>query len=327
VIDLSRFTPPLYPEIQTAEDDPRLGQLITKQTALDGANVLIFGVPTDEGVIRNGGRPGASGAPAAIRAALGRMTPFAGPQFREHIESIQIADLGDVRLAPLEEMHNVARETVAELARLGKIVIVLGGGHDITYPCAAGLREGHSGDLGVINIDAHLDVRPRKNGLHHSGSSFRLLVEEGVINGRSLVEIGIQSFAMAKAHYDWVKSVGGRIVMFEDANEAHLPNSYEEFEFGTTFGDPETAIYASFDIDCVRASDAPGVSAPSPTGFLAEEVYELAVAVGLSKHVKVFDLVELNPLFDLDNCTARLAARMIAGFLAGVANRRKDDRD
>lgn len=324
VIELSRFTPAAYSALETAEDDPRLGQLIKKQSDIAAADVVIIGVPTDEGIVRNGGRPGASAAPAAIRAALSRMTPFAGPQFRDHIEKLAIVDIGDVAQAPLEEMHDTARKMIAEIANQNKIAVILGGGHDITYPCAAGLRDGHTGDLGVINIDAHLDVRPRKNGQHHSGSSFRLLVEEGVIGGRSLVEIGIQSFAMAKSHFDWVKSVGGRIVTFEDANEAHLPNAYEEYEFGTTFGDRETAIYVSFDMDCVRASDAPGVSAPSPTGFLAEEVYELSVAVGLSQHVKVFDLVEINPTFDLDNRTARLAARMIAGFLAGVANRRKE---
>jgi formimidoylglutamase len=324
VIDLSRLSAPLYPEIFSSDDDPRLGQLIGAPSAVADADVVLLGVPTDEGIVRNGGRPGASAAPAAIRTALARLTPFAGPQFKEHVDRLKIADIGDVATGPLEKMHDVAQQAVAELIRAGKIVIVLGGGHDITFPCAKGLREGHTGDMGVINIDAHLDVRPRKNGLHHSGSSFRLLVEENVISGRSLVEIGVQSFAISKAHFDWVKSIGGRIVTFEDANEVHLPHAYEEYEFGTTFGDPETAIYLSFDIDCVRASDAPGVSAPTPTGFLAEEVYELSVAAGLSQHVKVFDIVELNPTFDLDNRTARLAARMIAGFLAGVANRRRD---
>lgn len=324
MIDLSLFTPPKYPEILSSEDDPRLGQLIGGAAAIADADVVLLGIPTDEGIVRNGGRPGASAAPQAIREALARLTPFAGPQFKEHIDHLKIADAGDIAAGPLEEMHDAARRSVAELIRAGKVVIVLGGGHDITYPCASGLRDGHTGDMGVINIDAHLDVRARKNGLHHSGSSFRLLVDEGVIPGRSLVEIGIQPFSMAKAHFDWVKSVGGRIVTFEDANEVHLPNAYEEYEFGTTFGDRETAIYVSFDIDCVRASDAPGVSAPSPTGFFAEEVFELAVAVGLSQHVRVFDLVELNPTYDLDNRTARLAARMIAGFLASVANRRRE---
>jgi formimidoylglutamase len=321
VIDLYRFTPPVYSAPETADDDQRLGHLIQSQGDWTTADVVLLGLPTDEGIIRNGGRPGASAAPLAIRTALARMSPFAGPQFREHIDRLKIVDLGDVTSAPLEEMHDVAQRAIAEMARLNKLVIVLGGGHDITYPCAAGLRDGHIGDIGVINIDAHLDVRPRNNGLHHSGSSFRLLVEEGVIPGRQLVEIGIQSFSIAKSHYEWVLEHGGRIVMFEDANEAHLPHAFEEYEFGLTLGDPTSAIYLSFDIDAVRASDAPGVSAPSPTGFLAEEAYELSVAAGLSQHVKVFDIVELNPSFDLDNRTARLAARMIAGFLAGMANR------
>src|SRR5207302_9128969 len=101
----------------------------------------------------------------------------------------------------------------------------------------------------------------------------------------------------------------------------HLPHAFEECEFAITHGDPDMPLYLSFDMDCVRASDAPGVSAPAPIGFLAEEAYELAVAAGLSKNVRMLDIVEVSIPYDIDGRTSRLAARMIAAFLAGVANR------
>ena len=299
--------------------DPRLSDLIT--TDISGADVVIIGIPTDEGIARNGGRVGAAQAPDAIRKWLHKLTPYAGPQFKQHLEDMHIADAGNIEGANLESIHANAEAKVSELVRGGKIVIALGGGHDITYATAKGFANGFAGDFGLVNIDAHLDVREKKNGQHHSGSSFRLLLEEGIIKGRQFAEVGVQSFVAAREHFDWLLSQGTRILTFEDATTAHLPNAYEECEFAITLGDPDVPVYLSFDMDCVRASDAPGVSAPAPIGFLAEEAYELAVAAGLSKHVRMLDIVEVSPPHDIDDRTSRLAARMIAGFLAGVANR------
>jgi formiminoglutamase len=318
------FTEPQYPAIHASPDDPRLADLIkiASESTIAEANVILFGIPTDEGIRRNGGRIGASEAPNAIRQWLGKLTPYAGPHFNRHLNDLRIVDLGDVPMGDLETMHEAAAIIAKEMIAVGKIVIALGGGHDVTYPLVRGFRDGSSSEgVGLINIDAHLDVREKKDGKHDSGSSFRLLLEEGIITGRHFAEIGIQSFAASEKHFDWVIQQGARILTFEDATEAHLPNAFEECEVAITHGDPDFPAYLSFDMDCVRASDAPGVSAPTPIGFLAEEAYELAVAAGLSKNVRMFDIVEVSPPHDVDGRTARLGARMIAGFLAGVANR------
>jgi formiminoglutamase len=324
VTHTSLFTAPQYPAINSASDDPRLANLIqaASESAIAEADVIIFGIPTDEGIRRNSGRIGASEAPNAIREWLGKLTPYAGPHFNRHLNDLRIVDLGDVPSGNLETMHEAAAIIAKEMIAAGKIVIALGGGHDVTYPLVRGFKNGTTWDaMGLINIDAHLDVREKKNGQHHSGSSFRLLLEEGIVKGEHFAEIGIQSFVASQKHFDWVIQQGARILTFEDATTAHLPNSFEECEIAITRGDFDFPMYLSFDMDCVRASDAPGVSAPTPTGFLAEEAYELAVAAGLSKNVRMFDIVEVSPPHDADSRTARLAARMIAGFLAGVANR------
>ncbi len=320
----SIFTAPHYPVVHSASDDPRLASLIqsASDSAIAEADVILFGIPTDEGIRRNGGRIGASEAPNAIRQWLGKLSPYAGPHFKLHVNHLRIVDLGDVPLGDLETMHEAARIITKELIDAGKIVIALGGGHDVTYPLVSGFRNAiPSEEIGLINIDAHLDVREKKNGQHHSGSSFRLLLEEGIIKGPHFAEIGIQSFVASEKHFDWVLQQGARILTFEDATSAQLPNAFEECEVAITRGNPDFPVYLSFDMDSVRASDAPGVSAPAPIGFLAEEAYELSVAAGLSKNVRMLDMVEVSPPHDVDGRTARLAARMITGFLAGVANR------
>src|SRR5262245_24668769 len=120
------------------QQDIRLANMIKQpsKTALAQADVVLFGVPTDVGIIRNGGRPGAAQAPDAIRSYLHKLTPlFQGTQL---LDDLSIVDMGNISGKTLEEVHTNARELAANLIRAKKTVIALGGGHDVTYPLAAG---------------------------------------------------------------------------------------------------------------------------------------------------------------------------------------------
>jgi formiminoglutamase len=90
------------------------------------------------------------------------------------------------------------------------------------------------------------------------------------------------------------------------------------YELATTSTD---SLYISFDIDAVHSSDAPGVSAPLPTGMTAEEFLTAALFAGKRRKTKMIDIVEVNPKYDVDGRTARLASLAIMYFLTGVANR------
>src|SRR5438477_521646 len=112
--------------------DPRFAELIfpfTEET-FEIADVILIGVPTDEGIRRNGGRIGAAQAPDEIRKELAKLTPFSS---YGSIKDLKIADYGNISRLSLEETHEKAKETTADFIKKGKIVIALGGGHDITY--------------------------------------------------------------------------------------------------------------------------------------------------------------------------------------------------
>jgi arginase family enzyme len=200
---------------------------------------------------------------------------------------------------------------IEEYIRKGKIVIALGGGHDVTYPLAKGFHAGIDKDFSLVNIDAHLDVREKKNGLHHSGSSFRLLIEDGDLKGKNFTEFGIQPFSYSKEHYDWAISQGSKVEFFPKSSA----------DFGSLISDVKIPLYVSFDIDSIRSSDAPGCSAPSPMGFTSEDAIAICFEAGKHSQTRMLDIVEVSPPFDIDEKTSRLAARMIAAFLAGIANR------
>src|SRR5690606_2974197 len=149
----------------------------------------------DTGVRLNKGRPGASAGPTAFRAALAR---FGAPWDGRAGKAItpRVFDAGDLIPAEsgsaeaLAETHRRALECVRALHALGLSVVAVGGGHDLTLPAvtALALHEGRA--LGGVNVDAHLDVRPRIG----SGMPFRRLIEAGHLIGERFVEVGLGRF-------------------------------------------------------------------------------------------------------------------------------------
>jgi formiminoglutamase len=303
------------------DSDPRMGDLVMRGEAnvTDEIAVGIVGVPTDEGVKRNGGRVGAKDGPDAIRAEFYKRTPFVIGKEKSP-SSVPVFDFGDIKIGKtLEETHNRLSETVQTLVAAGIVPIVLGGGHDIAYPNFTGFSAGKK-NVGVINIDTHLDFRkpiPKRN----SGTSFRQMLDHpsSALNAMNLVEVGIQSFANAADHYSELVERGATVFSLRDVRNDGITKTLElAYELATASVD---SLYVSFDMDVVHSADAPGVSAPLPTGFTAEEFLTAALFAGKRRKTKLIDIVELNPKYDVDARTAKLAALAMMYFLTGFANR------
>lgn len=303
------------------DSDPRMGDLVkhgVKNFSGDTA-VAIIGVPTDEGVKRNGGRTGAKEGPDAIRAEFYKRTPFVLGK-EDSPSMLNIFDCGNIKPGKtLEETHEHLTAVVQELAGQNILPIVLGGGHDIAYPDFCGFSKGKK-TVGVINIDTHLDYRkpiPKRN----SGTSFRQMLDQHMspLNAMNLVQVGTQSFANAESYYSELIERGATIFSLRDIREEGITKILDlAYELATSSTD---SLYISFDLDVVRSSDAPGVSAPLPTGLTAEEFLTAALFAGKRRKTKLIDIVELNPKYDSDAKTAKLAALAMMYFLTGIANR------
>lgn len=301
--------------------DPRMGDMVLRgeKNFTDDIAVGIVGVPTDEGVKRNGGRAGAKDGPAAIRTELYKRTPFVIGKERSPSE-VPVFDFGDIIPAKtLETTHDMLAEVVHTLCNAGIVPVVLGGGHDIAYPNFTGFSKGKK-QVGVINIDTHLDYRkpiPKRN----SGTSFRQMLDDHMspLHAMNLVEIGIQSFANAGDHYSELLERGATIFSLRDVRQDGIAKVLDlAYELAVSSND---SLYMSFDLDAVHSADAPGVSAPLPTGLTPEEFLTAALFAGKRRKTKIIDIVELNPKYDIDNRTARLAALAVMYFLTGFANR------
>lgn len=288
--------------------DPRLGERAGgDDAAYPASQVVLLGCPQDEGVRRNKGRPGAAQGPAEIRRALYKMSA-------NGLDSLSVFDAGDVVPgASLEDTHATHERVVVQLLADGKRVVVLGGGNDISYPDCAALSK-QAGDILAFNIDAHFDVRPDQP--RNSGTPYRQLLEEGLLAPARFHELGSQPFCNAAAHAQYLKDKGARVVPLA---ALRAKGAARVVRRALREARPAQAVFWGFDLDVVNAAEAPGVSAPNPLGLSGAELCELAALAGAERRTRVVEFSEMNPAFDVDGRTARLAAAAIWHYLAAVA--------
>ncbi|WP_300526543.1 formimidoylglutamase [Aminiphilus sp.] len=307
-------------------NDPRLGDIVRPVTGgpdqvPSETRIALLGFPEDRGIAQGGGKAGAAGGPDAIRRVFYRLTPG----FGGHFHDLAMVDLGDVPPGDtLEESHERLAVTVRALLERDIFPLVLGGGHDLTFSGLVGvvtaldLREG---ELGVINVDSHLDVRDLRRGIT-SGTPFRRALEalpHRALLGRSFVEFGIQEPFNSPHYHQWVKERDVTVMTLASIGNRPLEFFLEALRIA---GEGTRAIALSIDIDAVRSHEAPGASASNPRGLKAPELEKIAYLAGRTEHIRYMDLVEMCPPLDEHHRTASLCAGVLFWFCKGFGERR-----
>lgn len=295
-------------------------RLIDRLVQGETGDVVLIGYPEDEGVRRNGGRPGARQGPGRFRHWLHRYGTADNPEEEADLFGITLTDAGDIAGASLEEAHhNLGGKVACVLAR-GGVPFVVGGGNDQSYPNASALLgRGGEGPVGVVNVDAHLDVRPRVDGKAHSGSPFRLLLEDERFQGENFIEFAAQGSQVSREHAEFVRGKKGRILWLSELRREGSADGV----FKNCLGDLAwrcPAIFVSFDLDALAGFEAPGVSCPGVVGLSAQEATSIAYYAGAHPQVALFDLSEYNPVIEEER-TGRLAVALFYSFCMGVAHR------
>lgn len=282
--------------------------------------VALLGFPCDIGVQRNGGDIGARNAPNLLRKNILARSLGKNPEFNVDLGKISLVDRGNVNVSDsLEESHALLVSEVAKLCRENDVTIVIGGGHDQSYPVAKGLMNSlQSGRIGVVNVDAHLDVRPMHDGVYaHSGSPFRQLLEDLDFKGNgSFWEFGVQGSQCSKDHTNYVQSNGGKVKWLSELGENEIKTEFKSVL--NKFEEKET--FVSICIDVMVGSDCPGVNLPGLNGFSAEEAFDVCFIAGQHPHTKLLDISEFNPSVESQQ-TTQLITDMIYYFLMGVSAR------
>ena len=260
--------------------------------------VTLIGIPWDRS---SSFQRGTALAPPRVRAAL--WSPSTNTAAANGVDIAMpgvVADAGDLALPEDEVEARAAIERgVDAVLDTGRMPLSIGGDHSISYPAIRAVARRHPG-LTVLHLDAHSDLYDSFDGHRHSHACpFARLMEEGQV-GR-LVQVGIRSMT---AHLrDQVARFGV---------EVYGPSQWREaLPVIAAMAGP---LYVSLDLDVLEPMLAPGLSHPEPGGLLVREVLELLAALDIPPVGA--DVVEYNPLNDVRDLTARVAARFVKELAA-----------
>ncbi|WP_228000626.1 formimidoylglutamase [Nocardia australiensis] len=268
------------------------------------ASCVFVGFASDEGVRRNSGRPGAAAGPDALRRALSPMA-LATP--------IRAFDAGTVAVTDerLEDGQRRLGITVTAVLDAGGFPVVLGGGHEVAYGTYLGLAESAwrtpGTTIGILNLDAHFDLR--LDPVPSSGTPFRQILEaDGDVR---YAVLGISQPSNTALLFDTAARFGGRYLLDDDCDPTSAHRFVDDF-----LADVDR-VYLTIDLDVLPAAVAPGVSAPAAYGVPLATIQSVCDRVTASGKLAVVDVAELNPGLDIDNRTARTAARLIHRIVTG----------
>jgi formiminoglutamase len=314
--DIFQHTSRPNPELfftRNDKNDPRLGEVVGRGEQDYGASdIVILGCPQDEGVRRNNGREGAALAPEAVREQFYKLTPF-------NIKG-KLFDLGNVKIgASLEETHDTHSAVVKQVLEDGKRLIVLGGGNDISYPDGKAMAEVFGVEQWIgINIDSHLDVRIADK--RNSGTPYRQLLEEGLLEPTYFYEVAYQTHLCSPVYYAYIRDLGVNRISLEVLRSREEADIELKEKIRLQFINHSSSLntFFGFDMDAVRSADAPGTSAPSPLGLRAGEFITLVKYAASLANTRIIEFSEVNPKYDADHRTTKLVAIGMHRFCSGV---------
>jgi agmatinase len=239
-------------------------------------------------------------------------------------EALTIVDHGDAEVVPGDGRagHAAIRRMVEGVLDAGAIPVVLGGDHSISYPdiFAAAARYS-TGALAVVQFDAHADTATENWGVEEShGTPFRRLVDEGLIGGSRLVQIGLRGYWPHKEEFDWARAKGVRWHRMEEiidrGIDAVIDDVVNEIEGAQ-------AVWLSVDIDVLDPAFAPGTGTPEPGGMNTRELLRAVRRLVLARGMAGMDVVEVSPPYDPANITAMAANRVVLEVLSALALHRR----
>jgi guanidinobutyrase len=281
-------------------------------------DACFVGVPFDIGTSN---RAGARFGPRQIRAESSLIRPYNMATRAAPFDSLQVADIGDVAINTfnLAESMAIIERAYDEIAAAGCRPLTLGGDHTIVLPILRALRKRH-GPLGLVHVDAHADVNDVMFGekIAH-GTPFRRAVEENLLEGSRVAQIGLRATGYTAEDFDWPRQQGFRVVQADACWYRSLAPLMEEIREQLAGG----PVYLSFDIDGLDPAYAPGTGTPEIGGLSTSQALEI-IRGCRSLDVVGGDLVEVAPPYDTSGNTALVGANLLYEMLCvlpGVAYR------
>jgi guanidinopropionase len=313
--------PERYPELADPQLRPRFSGIPTffrqRHTEdLAGVDIGVIGVPFDGGVTN---RTGARHGPRALRDQSSLIRKVNQATGVAPFDLVRVADLGDAWIEQPFELEGALAEITRFLATVhaaGVVPLSAGGDHSISLPILRAIATG--GPLGMVHIDAHCDTGDDYLGSRfHHGAPFRRAVEEGLLDPKRVIQIGIRGSLNSADMWQFSRDTGMRVVPIEELDDKGWAWAAAEAHRVVGAG----PAYLSFDIDSLDPAFAPGTGTPEPGGISVREAQRLLRALEGLDFVGA-DLVEVSPPFDHAGMTAMSGVAIMFEMLCLLAEAR-----
>jgi len=288
---------------------PNLSELVSNAHA--GAPVGLVGAPLTAGSVT----PGRCDlAPGILRQTLRRIGRYDVETGREL--QTQIFDHGDVPVEGLsiEDATPLIRDKVGASAGAHALTLLVGGNNAVTRPAAMAL--GELSKVGLITLDAHLDMRDLDQGLGN-GNPVRALIQDG-LPGPNIAQVGLAPFANSKAMHEDADAAGNKVITIGEVRRDGLEKAIAEALDHVAHCE---ALVIDCDIDVIDRSQFPAAPGARPGGMAVQDFFTAVRRLAADPRVKVIDLTEWDPPLDPTDLSALTAARWLAECLAGFEMR------
>lgn len=269
------------------------------------------------------GYPGARYAPEQIRRSLqwilnriedGKLFDTEANRIIDTTQ-YEIRDFGDtnnISRYDNEKSLNEIKNIIDQIFKLGYSPILLGGDHSTGWPGIKSLYDNTEGKIGIIHVDAHLDLVKESDiqGLYSGSSQMRRASELERINPKNFAQVGVRSYNSPE-HYHFIKDSGITLIpaskIFETSIEETADKALKVASEGTDH------IYLSVDIDVLDSAFAPGSGANEPGGLTSYQLFKFVKII--APYVDVMDIVEVNPMTDFNNMTSIVASKLLYDYI------------
>jgi len=277
-------------------------------------DIGLVGVPWDGGTTN---RPGARHGPRQVRDISTMVRNVNRANGVKPFSICNCADLGDAPVNPIDLMDSLKRieSFFDNLVSAGIAPLSIGGDHLVSLPILRALAK--NGPVGMVHFDAHTDTWDSYFGgfKYTHGTPFRRAIEEGVLDPKRTIQIGIRGALYSDAEDTWGQEQGIRVIDIEEFHQMGVEAVIAETR--RVVGDGQT--YISFDIDALDPVYAPGTGTPEIGGLTTLEAQRLVRGL-LGLNIIGGDVVEVSPPFDPSGNTALVAATMAFEMLCILAD-------
>ncbi|WP_028776997.1 agmatinase family protein [Shimazuella kribbensis] len=237
---------------------------------------------------------------------------------------LRAADFGDVAMhvTDIATCHRNIEQTMQEVStRFSQTFpITIGGDHSITAPLIKGRKAATGKRIGIIQFDAHLDVRDLDYGGPSNGTPIRNLVESGTVQGEDIVTIGIRNFANSRLYRNYAEAKGIHVISSKQVHTRGIDSVVTE---AMKRLEPCDEVYVTFDIDALDQSFVPGVPAIGPQGLTPDQLFSSAVTLGAWSKVSAMDMVCVDPSVDFRDVSTRISLHLFLHFVSGLCQQKQ----